>query len=77
MPSGEDVPTFDDIADSVAEDVAAGVAQFSTGDTSVSAMDPMKRLDIADRIKRNAAAANGVGNILGNTRRLISPGAWS
>lgn len=71
-----DVPTTDEIQDAVAEDVAAGVAQFSTGDTSVTAMDPMKRLDIADRIKRNAASSNGIGNILGNSRRLISGGAY-
>jgi hypothetical protein len=76
MSDSEDVPSTDDIRDAVAIDAADGIASVTIGDTSVTALDPMKRLDIADRIKRNAASSNAIGNILGNTKKLISGGAY-
>lgn len=79
MPQSEDVPTAADIEDSVAEDVASGVAKFTTGDTSVEAMDPLKRLKVARELNRDTLPTAGKSPVstLGNTVRLINgQGAW-
>lgn len=57
MADHEDV-TADDIKEAVASDMVDGVQSFSDGTNSVTAMDPQKRLDVADRLKREEAAAN-------------------
>lgn len=68
----DEVPTAQDIEDAVAADVEEGIANFSDGTNSVSVLDPEKRLAVAEKLRRNAAAANpGFG--LRNTQ-LRSPG---
>lgn len=67
-----DTPTADDIEAQVAADVEAGVSSFSDGTNQVTALDPMKRLDVASRIRGNdAAQVSGFGI---RTVQLISPG---
>lgn len=48
----------DAIEQQVAEDVTAGVQSFSDGTNNVSAMDPDKRLNVADRLRRRQANKN-------------------
>lgn len=40
----------------VVEDTTAGIQTFSDGTNSVSAMDPEKRLAVADRLRRRKAS---------------------
>jgi hypothetical protein len=54
-------PTADEIAAAVAEDVADGVASATTDGQSATAMDPEKRLDIADRLQARAITGSGWG----------------
>ena len=64
----------DSIEDAVAEDAESGIASVTVEGETVTMADPMKRLDVADRLRRtNAAAQPHFG--LRNTR-LIGPGAW-
>lgn len=71
--SDEDI-TADDIVDAVASDVVDGVQAFSDGTNSVTAMDPQKRLDVADRIRRAEASENTNFGLRFTT--LNGPGAW-
>lgn len=61
------------IETAAAETAAAGVTSFSSDNSSATAMDPMKQLDVADRLRNNAVGRR-VRTI--QTSRIISPGAW-
>jgi hypothetical protein len=50
-----------------------GISSVSVDGTSTSIPDPMKQLDIVDRL-RNGAVGRRVRTI--QTSRIISPGAW-
>lgn len=73
MADDEEV-TADDIEDAVAADVEAGVQSFSDGTNSVTAMDPQKRLDVVDRLRRSDASAQPHFGLRFTT--LNGPGAW-
>ena len=74
-------PTPNEIADAAAELVADGVAAAASDGQSVTAMDPMKQLDVADRLAsrtlgQQANAAGGSRSPWGMTRiaRAVPPG---
>jgi len=51
------VPTPDEIRDSVSTDAEAGVSSFTSGDQTTTAMDPEKRLKVADKLAATQAVA--------------------
>lgn len=68
-----------DIRHTAAQIAAGGVQSFSDGAHSVTAFDPEKLIDIADKIDDdtvvdNASAVPGFGL---RFTRLLSPGGWS
>lgn len=64
----------DDIEDQVVADVTDGIASFSDGTNQVTAMDPQKRLDVVDRLRRNEAASSDTFGF--RTKALRGGGAW-
>lgn len=64
----------DDIEEQVAADVEAGVQSFSDGTNSVTAMDPQKRLDVVDRLRRQDATGQDWFGL--RTKTLRGGGAW-
>lgn len=75
------VPTPDEIRDSVSTDAEAGVSSFTSGDQTTTAMDPEKRLKVADKLAAAQATAgtnanggrrSGWGRVV--TGRVVSPG---
>lgn len=65
-----------EIADAVAEDVAQGVQSSAVDNRSATAMDPVKRLDVADRLAERASLP-GNRSAFNRVRAAISvrPGA--
>lgn len=66
------VPTVDEITDSIAQDVNLGVQEVIVDGTTTRASDPMRRLDVAERIERRAAANSRTAGL--RFKRLIPPG---
>lgn len=50
-------PTPDEIRDAAAQSAAEGVASAQGDQGSVTAMDPLKQLEVADRVATKAAVA--------------------
>lgn len=75
----EDVPSAEEIEAAAYADAENGIQSFSEGDVSITAMDPEKRLKVAQMKRRQEIASRGKGvvSVLGQTVRLNSPGAWS
>jgi hypothetical protein len=76
------VPTPDEIRDSVSTDAEAGVSSFTSGDQTTTAMDPEKRLKVADKLAAADALAGSNaygGPVSGWNRtraaRFVPPGA--
>lgn len=72
MPLSPDTPSSDEIEDAVAADAEAGVASFSDGTNSIVAMEPEKRLELADRQRRARAAAQPHFGM--RSSQIVSPG---
>lgn len=64
------------IEDTVIDTVTAGVTSVSSDGFSASAMDPMKQLDVIERLENRTAVQSGniVSRLLRNTVKLVSPG---
>ena len=73
------VPTSEDLRESAAESADGGVSSVSVDGMSVAAMDPLTQLEVARELERDALPATGKSpaSTLGNTVRLISPGAYT
>lgn len=58
------------------ENIAGGVSRFSTGDTSVEAMDPLKQLQALDKLEERTArdVASTKPHFGLRFTKLISPG---
>jgi hypothetical protein len=63
----------DDIRDSVSDDVNTGIQSVTADGVQVTAMDPAKRLDVADRLDGNTAASVPTFGL--RMTKLRSPGA--
>lgn len=75
MPDFPDEPvTADDIEEAAAQAALDGVASFSDGTNSVTAIDPIKQFDMADRVRRTAAASDPFGTL--QSKRLIGGEGW-
>lgn len=72
-----DTPEPDDIADAAAENAARGVTSVDADGQKTTALDPIKQLDVADRLEKRAAAkASGNGWLRGFRKaRIVPPGA--
>ena len=69
------MPTPDEIADAAALAAEEGVQSASVDGNSATALDPMKMLDVADRIAaRTAAAASGGCGWSGLAKSRVIPG---
>lgn len=66
--------TSDDIRHAAMQSASEGVQSFSDGTTSVTAMDPQKQLDVADRIDRATAATNSTFGL--RFTAMNGGGAW-
>lgn len=64
----------DDIEEQVAADAAAGIQSFSDGTNSVTAIDPMRRLEVAAQLRRNEAAQSAGFGL--RTSKLRGGAAW-
>ncbi len=73
MASEEEV-TADDIREAAQQSAADGVQSFSDGTNSVTAMDPAKQLEIAERMDRRTAATTTNFGLRFTT--LNGGGAW-
>lgn len=62
-----------DIRDAVATDAEAGIQSVAADGTQVTAQDPMKRLDVADRLDGRTAAELPARGL--RFTKLRSPGA--
>lgn len=49
-------PDADDIRDAAATSAEAGISSHTADGVSTTAMDPIKQLDVADRVARRTAA---------------------
>lgn len=68
------MPDADDISDAAAQAATDGVESFSDGTNSVRQMDPMKQLDVADRLAaREASSVDWFGL---RTRKMNGGAAW-
>ena len=58
------------------ETATAGVQSFSSDGVSAVAMDPMKQLDVIERVERRniASAGNIISRLIRSSSRIISPG---
>jgi hypothetical protein len=67
---------IDDAIDQVTTDVTDGIANTTVDGMAVTQMDPMRRLDVVERIERRNAAQSGnlVAKIMRNTVRIVPPG---
>lgn len=74
MASSDEEVTADEIREAAERSAADGVQSFSDGTNSVTAMDPAKQLDVAERKDRRTAAANATFGLRFTT--LNGPGAW-
>lgn len=54
----DDPATSDDIREAAEQSAADGVQSFSDGTNSVTAMDPLKQLEVAEKMDRRESAAN-------------------
>lgn len=63
------------IETTAAETAAAGVSSFSSDGASAVAMDPIKQLDVADRLRRNAVS--NPFRLMRHTRLISQGGAGS
>lgn len=66
------MPSADDIRDAAAENADAGIQTTSNQLGTVTAQDPLKQLDVADRLDRATAAAMPHRGI--RFTRLVLPG---
>jgi hypothetical protein len=71
-------PTPDEIADAAAQAAADGVASATVDGRSATAIDPLKQLELADRLKARQAAAtsNSPWKYL-RPSQVVPPGATS
>lgn len=58
-----DVPTSDEVTDAVLIDAETGIQETIVDGTTVRAMDPIKRLDVLDRIDRRTASTKKHGGL--------------
>jgi hypothetical protein len=70
------MPDSDDIADAAAENAARGVESVTTDGATTRALDPLKQLELADKLAaREAARTSGSGWLrLIRKARLVPPG---
>ena len=73
MAEDEEV-TADDIREAAQQSAADGVQTFSDGTNSVTAMDPAKQLEIAERMDRRTSADVDWFGL--RTRTLNGGSAW-
>lgn len=69
------MPTADEIAEAAATAAQEGVQSATVDGNSATAIDPLKQLDVADRIAaRTAAAANNGCGWSGLAKSRVVPG---
>jgi hypothetical protein len=67
-----DQEEIDEARQQIVDDVAAGIQQVTADGTSVLQSDPMRRLDVLERLERRNSASDGTWGI--RTKILLPPG---